>query len=182
MPYSWILPKHTLARHTLSYGTYSTQREYHTTWLGGAYEETKFNFHVGGKTYTHQQKHGAKEGCPPPPLLLCVVDKVFHATLREEFPSVHFFNYMDDIAFIAPTVATMKAILEQFLSLSATLGFQGNTEQDPQLDPRRSARKRAMERRLKCSAAPNTSISQPLDLPPLLGAPCAGRIHEPNQV
>ena len=56
---------------------------------------------IGRHTLTN--KNGAlKKGT----LLLCVLYELFHATLRAELPSVHFFIYMDD-----PSIAVLGGIL-----------------------------------------------------------------------
>ena len=59
-------------------------------------------------------------------LLFCVGYEMFHGTLAAEFPSVHFYTYMDDVAFVSPDRSTTMAVLRRVTDLGNTLGFHVN--------------------------------------------------------
>ena len=72
--------------------------------LRHGYQHTQCCF--SAQVHTYRQQRGVKEGYPLSPLLLSAVYECFHCTLSRQFPSVNFFVYMGDIAFISPDAET----------------------------------------------------------------------------
>ena len=91
-----------------------------------AYQETRCYYREDGEKHSYHQRRGVKEGCPLPPLLFCVVYEMFYGTLAAKFPSVHFYTYMDDVAFVLPDRSTTLAVLRRVTDLGNTLGFHVN--------------------------------------------------------
>ena len=95
------------------------------------YQETRCCYRVDGEKHSYDQRRGVKQGGPLSPLLFCVVYEMFHGTLAVEIPPVHFYTYMDDVAFVSPDWSTTMAVLWRVTDLGNALGFhvqKGKTE------------------------------------------------------
>ena len=78
--------------------------------------------------YQYKLTRGIKEGCPLSASLFVLVYEAFHATLSAEFPDVHFFTYVDDIAIVAPNVHVLRRIFQRKDTLSPAVGFKVNRD------------------------------------------------------
>ena len=75
-----------------------------------------------------------KEGCPPSPLLICVVYELRHGTLSAEFPTVCFYTYLDDAASVSADRATTLNVLHPGTKLVDSAPTPLGT---PKMDPLR---------------------------------------------